>query len=547
MSVLVETRTAAPGVLESLTDRLGPKVDDLGLALSVWDASGRCLASRPAPSEFCSALCSRECLCQGDRDRLRDEVLASGEPRSMPASPGCVLLGVPIRRRRRIIGALVCGYPARDLVDEEALARLCDEAHLDRQVIEESRRVSARYTSANAEQVLAALVWLVDAEQSLAAATAEARTLSANLSSTYEELSLVYRISGSMRITQQPPEFLQATCEDLREVMGVDAVVAIVYAHPPANEDDVLVIAGRTPLSRDQIREFLAEHVEPRFESNQPILENQFRQGGEAIENFAAALLVTDEPIGVLAGLNKTGGDINSVDLKLLDSIGNQLAVYFANHRLYAEMEDLLMGVLHALTATIDAKDPYTCGHSQRVALISKRLAEMSGFTPQKVRQIYLSGLLHDIGKVGVSESTLRKEGRLTDEEYADIKRHPGLGGKILEGIRQLEPIMLGVRTHHERLDGRGYPNGLEEAQVPIEGRIVGLADSFDAMTSDRTYRKALPLETVIGEIRKHAGTQFDPELVERLLSLDLAEFLAELRSAHTGSLPADIRKELQR
>jgi len=547
VSAFVETRSGTPRVLVLLKDSLGGKIGQLGLGFGLWDASKTCLATSPAPNEFCRTLCPRGCLCEADRQRLRDQVLDSGEPASLAASSGCVLLGVPIRRRLRIVGALICGYPAGDLLDDEELARLCDRAELDRRIVEEAHRNAARYTSANAEQMLAALTWMVEAEQSLAAARAEAQTLSANLSSTYEELSLVYRISGSMRVTQQPPEFLQTTCEDLREVMGVDAVVAIVYAHPPANEDDVLVLAGETPLSADEVRRFLAEHVEPRFENNQPILENHFVKGAEAVENFAAALLVTDEPIGVLAGLNKSGGDINSVDLKLIDSICSQLAVYFANHRLYADMEDLLMGVLHALTETIDAKDPYTCGHSQRVALISKRLAEMRGFSPLKVQEIYLAGLLHDIGKVGVSEATLRKEGRLTDEEYADMKRHPGLGGKILEGIRQLEPIMIAVRTHHERPDGRGYPNGLEGAEVPIEGRIVGLADSFDAMTSDRTYRKALPLETVIEEVRKHAGTQFDPELVDLLLSLDLRQFLAELRSAQTGSLPADIRKELQR
>jgi len=164
------------------------------------------------------------------------------------------------------------------------------------------------------------------------------------------------------------------------------------------------------------------------------------------------------------------------------------------------------------------------------VAAISRRLAEECGFDAQRVHHIYLSGLLHDIGKIGVPEVILCKEGRLTDQEYESMKKHPSIGAKILERIHNLKPIISGVLTHHERPDGKGYPRGLKKKDIPVEGRILGLADSWDAMTSHRTYRQALSLEKAITELRKYSGTQFDPLLVEMLLSWDLEAYMEELR-----------------
>jgi putative nucleotidyltransferase with HDIG domain len=284
-------------------------------------------------------------------------------------------------------------------------------------------------------------------------------------------------------------------------------------------------------LNESQVRILTATQIAPRLASaNRPILDNKFTASrdsglGQSVQKVVAVTLVTGAtPIGMLIGVNKRGRDFDSSDLKLIGSIANQASVFLVNNRLY-----LLMGVLHALTATIDAKDPYTCGHSQRVAHLSKRLAELCGLGQVKVQQIYVAGLLHDIGKIGVPEHVLCKTGRLTAEEYECIKRHPTIGAKILQDIRQLDEIILGLLTHHERPDGKGYPQGLSGSQVPIEGRIIGLADGFDAMTSDRTYRKALRLEEGLDEIRRNAGTQFDADLVEKFLTLDFEQVMAEL------------------
>jgi len=181
---------------------------------------------------------------------------------------------------------------------------------------------------------------------------------------------------------------------------------------------------------------------------------------------------------------------------------------------------------LKALTSSIDAKDPYTRGHSERVAFISRwiaeRLAEQGLLEDKQIHKIYLSGLLHDIGKMGISETVLRKNGKLTDEEYDHIKTHPTVGAGILSGIKQMREIVPAVLCHHERMDGRGYPNGMTEENIPLIGKIVGLADSFDAMTSKRVYRDALTVEQTLAEIEKCIGSQFDEEVARVFLDSDI-------------------------
>jgi putative two-component system response regulator len=161
------------------------------------------------------------------------------------------------------------------------------------------------------------------------------------------------------------------------------------------------------------------------------------------------------------------------------------------------------------------------------VALISRwlgeRLAEQEPFDADQIDRLYLAGLLHDIGKIGVDEKVLRKNGKLTDEERACIQRHPLIGAGILRGIKQMRDIVPGVLCHHERIDGKGYPKGLRGEDVPISARIIGLADSFDAMTSKRVYRDAMSIDRALEEIRNGLGTQFDEKIGTLFLNSDIA------------------------
>ena len=184
------------------------------------------------------------------------------------------------------------------------------------------------------------------------------------------------------------------------------------------------------------------------------------------------------------------------------------------------DIKTLSVEVMEALAHTIDAKDEYTKGHSIRVAQYSRMLAEKMNLTPEECENIYYMGLLHDIGKIGVPNEIINSPGRLTDEEYNVIKTHPVLGYEILSEIKSRPDLSIGARWHHERYDGKGYPNNKSGEDIPLSARIIAVADSYDAMTSNRSYRKYLPQEKVIDELKKNKGTQFDPQIVECMLEI---------------------------
>jgi HD-GYP domain-containing protein (c-di-GMP phosphodiesterase class II) len=239
--------------------------------------------------------------------------------------------------------------------------------------------------------------------------------------------------------------------------------------------------------------------------------------------------------MGMMVAVNRIGKrDFDSTDIKLFNSVAGGCAVFIENGRLFRDLKELFIGSLKALTSSIDAKDKYTHGHSERVAFISRwiaeRLSETEPLDEEQIHKIYLAGLLHDIGKIGIDEAVLRKTGKLTDEEFDRVRRHPLIGAGILREIKQMRDIVPGVLCHHERLDGRGYPNGLAGDQVPLSGRIVGLADSFDAMTSKRTYRDALSVEIALDEIERGLGTQFDEKIGRIFLDSDIDQLWEIIR-----------------
>lgn len=182
--------------------------------------------------------------------------------------------------------------------------------------------------------------------------------------------------------------------------------------------------------------------------------------------------------------------------------------------------ERLTIQMVKALANTIDAKDSYTNGHSTRVAEYSVLLAKRMGYTGEKLEHLYYAAVLHDIGKIGVPREIINKPSRLTDEEYAMIKSHPVTGSNILKEVTEIPDIAIGAKYHHERYDGKGYPEGLSGTDIPELARIIGVADAYDAMTSKRSYRDVLAQDIVREEILKGKGTQFDPEIADVMLQL---------------------------
>ena len=183
-------------------------------------------------------------------------------------------------------------------------------------------------------------------------------------------------------------------------------------------------------------------------------------------------------------------------------------------------VKQLFLQTVTALSEAVEAKDRYTSGHSKRVAEYARMIAVRRGKSKEEQEEIYQAGLLHDVGKIRIPEGIINKAGKLTDEEFATIKIHPVTGFQILRGISNNSFIAIAAKYHHERYDGKGYPNGIAGDKIPEVARILGVADSYDAMTSNRSYRKALPQEVVRGEIEKGKGTQFDPDIADIMLQL---------------------------
>ena len=184
------------------------------------------------------------------------------------------------------------------------------------------------------------------------------------------------------------------------------------------------------------------------------------------------------------------------------------------------KLTNLSTQIVMALAGAIDAKDTYTNGHSSRVADYARMIAEQAGFTSEAQEEIYMIGLLHDVGKIGVPDAIINKPSKLTDEEYEVIKSHPILGEKILKRISEFPKLLTGARYHHERYDGRGYPDGLKGKDIPVEARIIAVADAYDAMSSRRSYRDVLPQAQIRAEMEEGKGTQFDPVFADIMLSM---------------------------
>jgi len=368
------------------------------------------------------------------------------------------------------------------------------------------------------------------------------------LSQTYEELVLLHRLSTNMKVTEADSNFLQMACDSLTEIVSVEGI-AILLEKSIDDERHWVIAAGSGLIDIDeQAAAILHSRLTDDINSGKEALldsevDSSFRYDwpsrinniiavplfgkDKAESHFAGKNKTCNSIMGFMVAINRIGKqDFDSTDVKLFNSVAGGCAVFIENGRLFKDLKELFIGSLKALTSSIDAKDTYTHGHSERVAFISRwiaeHLSEQEPLEEEQIHKVYLAGLLHDIGKIGIEEAVLRKNGKLTEQEFSRIKKHPSIGAGILREIQQMRDIVPGVLCHHERIDGRGYPNGLPGEKIPLTGKIVGLADSFDAMTSKRTYRNAMTVEQALAEIERGLGTQFDEKLGRIFLESDV-------------------------
>jgi putative nucleotidyltransferase with HDIG domain len=292
-------------------------------------------------------------------------------------------------------------------------------------------------------------------------------------------------------------------------------VAAVAWVSSEVHEP--VVVSGEIPGVRSSAyRDFVSRDSR----DSSYLVENKraaSNDGGQVIQRYAS---VPAGSAGWLIAVNPLDDrPIGPADVERMQYVASLIAAQSSNARVYAELKELLFGIIRALTAAIDAKDQYTCGHSERVARIAIRLAEELDMPAQKRSDLYLAGLLHDVGKIGVDDHVLKKTGPLTPEEYRVIQAHVEIGVTILKDLKKLHHIIPGVRHHHESLDGSGYPDRLSGEEIPWEARILAVADAFDAMSSNRPYRKRLSPRQIDDIFHKGSGSQWDPRVDDVLFA----------------------------
>ncbi len=423
-----------------------------------------------------------------------------------------------------------------------------------------ANRINSNSTGPDCDCFVEMLGLLAENFQSGKRAEGQIEKVSTELAQTYEELVLLHKLSTNMKVTEADSNFLQMACDCLTEIVFVEGI-AILLERTVDDTRQWVIAAGSGLIDiDDQTASLLHSRLTEEIGiGKEALLDSEvdcpFKyEWPDRINNIIAVPLFGKETpesgfaktagngssiMGLMVAINRIGKqDFDSTDVKLFNSVAGGCAVFIENGRLFKDLKELFMGSLKSLTNSIDAKDKYTHGHSERVAFISRwiaeRLSDREPIEEEQIHKIYLAGLLHDIGKIGIDEVVLRKEGKLTDQEFDRIKKHPSIGASILREIKQMRDIVPGVLCHHERFDGRGYPEGLVGEQIPLTGRIVGLADSFDAMTSKRTYREAMTLEQALAEIERGLGTQFDEKLGRIFLESDVIRLWNTIRDGFT-------------
>lgn len=362
-------------------------------------------------------------------------------------------------------------------------------------------------------------------------------TFSEQLSESYEHISLLLYVGRFMNHVSNPLMVMQTVAQEVRKTMKYGWLALVILPDRGAAQSlaGSTTIIGDAPCTRHALERACADYARAHpsdawtrvVDKDDPII-GALSQSEVLIEPVTHR----GRTVGMVVCGNKGGRKtaIDSVDIQILDDVADLLGVFHDNLRRHEDQVAMFLGTVGSLTAAIDAKDAYTKGHSERVAWGARELALAIGLDEQTAERARLAGLLHDIGKIGVPESVLTKRGRLTESEFDLIKRHPRIGFDILRGIPSLEDVLPGVLHHHERWDGKGYPTGAAGEEISLFGRILAVADVFDALSSDRAYRKALSRDHVLAEIERSIGTHFDPRMARAFLGLDYTEFDRLLR-----------------
>jgi len=522
----------------------------LGVWLSLWDRHGHCvLRDEDGPPFF-------ELMWRYSpkfRDWLRSLSLKAHEPDNHPSLirgelAGLLAFAMPICPAGTVDHVMLAALVPKRFKSGPEFASLCDRAGIQVEMAatlaEDIAWHDIRATAAMQEL----LVILAGQASRTGEESQVTANLAANLAQTYEVLNLIYHIAGRLEQHKQPNEFFERVFAEVVGIIQVETLAVVTHLNERMQKP-MVAITGKGGPRKEQIAELarvLADSTDEATTIPRNVIRHRVKDADWIKQLAVAALMHQDRKVGLVLAINKTDGkEFDEVDLQLLKVISDRCSIYLEDLQLFSDLQELLVALLRSLVNSIDATDPYTSGHSERVALIARRLAEQTSDDPLFCQQAYFAGLLHDIGKIAIPPSILRKPGSLTPEELELIKQHPVNGAKLIHRIRPMHEIVPGILCHHERIDGKGYPFGISGSDLPVLGRIVAVADCFDAMTSQRAYRPAKPLETVRREMARMAGRHLDADLVHALIDMDLHALADEIGSYRSGLLTDQTHQNL--
>ncbi len=372
----------------------------------------------------------------------------------------------------------------------------------------------------------------------------------------FEELSFLRSMALQLGLGTEAQEVSQLIVQSL-PTLGEAVCAKSLYFVSLSNEGEVQIAAEWNAFHDNQevvdgiVLKKLVEHFRQKA-LKQPVIKNDFQTHRDGflfpgVEDFILTSISTGmNEVGWFLAVNRFSSEdrdsnpmtwrlsqheFGANEASLLSTAAAMLASHANNVVLFQERETLLVDVVKVLISAVEAKDRYTFGHSERVALYAKRLARQIGYDEKQCELLYLTGLLHDIGKIAVSDAILGKPDQLTDEEFTEIMCHPDEGWAILRELKQFSYVLPGVLHHHERTDGTGYPDGLAGDAIPQDGRVLAVADAYDAMTSDRAYRQGMSHEKAIELLQAGAGSQWDPEMVDAFL--EIIDEIIEIRDSY--------------
>jgi len=372
--------------------------------------------------------------------------------------------------------------------------------------------------------------------------------LTQEISHAYEELTLIYDISsriGSMLdVDRLPIEVINKAINTLAVKCGF-----LLLFNEQRSGMSIKAARGFSPEILDKFKgEYLPDNglAGECVRKKKPVVREIKCEDTDISETIldiknimCVPLIYKDEPIGVIVLGDKVSGEpFYTPDTKLVFTLAAMTSTMIQNAKLYSQLQNMFLAAVSSLSSAIDEKDNYTLGHSNRVTTYAVEIGKKMNLSEEQLGILQLAAILHDVGKIGVPEEVLKKPGKLTDEEWKSIKQHPDKGVHIVEPMVETEKTMAifdihlinprehigeiisGIKHHHERFDGYGYPDGINHMEIPLVSRIIAVADAYDAMTSKRSYRDALPESVAIEELKKNAGAQHDPKIVDIFLQL---------------------------